>query len=88
MLNNEEIIKLIFGLKIKYLRQQKQYSYQQLSNLTGLVVSYLHDIEKGKKYPKVDKINVLADALGVDYNYLVSTQASKKNSTYRGFSAI
>ncbi len=78
MLNNEEIIKLIFGLKIKYLRQQKQYSYQELSNLTGLVVSYLHDIEKGKKYPKVDKINALADALGVDYNYLVSTQASKK----------
>ncbi|NJK84055.1 MAG: helix-turn-helix domain-containing protein, partial [Saprospiraceae bacterium] len=74
----EEIIKLIFGFKVKYLRQQKNFSYQELSDLTGLVVSYLHDIEKGRKYPKVDKINALASALGVDYDYLVSTQASKK----------
>jgi transcriptional regulator with XRE-family HTH domain/Zn-dependent peptidase ImmA (M78 family) len=78
MMTTEEIIKLIFGFKVNYLRQQKQFSYQELSDATGLAISYLHDIEKGRKYPKVNKINLLASALGVDYNYLVSTQASKK----------
>ncbi|MEM6965136.1 MAG: helix-turn-helix domain-containing protein [Bacteroidota bacterium] len=60
------------------MRQQKNLSYQQLKDLTGLSTSYLHDIEKGTKYPKIDKINALAKAFEVDYNDLVSTTASKK----------
>ncbi|MEN7551016.1 helix-turn-helix domain-containing protein [Rapidithrix thailandica] len=71
-------IKLIFAFKLKLLRLQKKLSYQELSDMTGLSTSYLHDIEKAKKYPKVDKINALAKALNVTYDYLVSTTASKK----------
>lgn len=78
MVSDEQIIRLIFGFKIKHLRQQKEFSYQQLSSLTGLSTSYLNDIEKGKRYPKPNKITSLAGALGVDYNYLVATNASKK----------
>ena len=51
-----DTVKLIFGLKVHYLRQQQGLSYQQLSEITGLAISYLHNIEKGKKYPKADKI--------------------------------
>jgi transcriptional regulator with XRE-family HTH domain/Zn-dependent peptidase ImmA (M78 family) len=78
MLNEDKIIRLIFGFKVHYLRRQKGYSYQELADLTTLSTSYLNDIEKGKRYPKPDKISVLAEALGVDYNYMVSTDASKK----------
>jgi len=78
MISDNEIIRLIFGFKVKFLRQQKSYSYQELSDHTGLSVSYLNDIEKGKRYPKPDKINALANALGVDYNYMVATNASKR----------
>ena len=78
MTNNQEIIKLIFGFKVKYLRQQKQLSYHRLSEMTKLSISYLHDIENGKKYPKADKIMTLAEALEVEYDYLVSLRASKK----------
>lgn len=78
MLNEDKIIRLIFGFKVHYLRRQKGYSYQELADLTRLSTSYLNDIEKGKRYPKHDKISVLAEALGVDYNYMVSTDASKK----------
>ena len=77
-MQNNEIIKLIFAFKVKYFRQQKEYSYQSLSDITGLSVSYLNDIERGKKYPKFDKINALAEAFGVSYDYLVSTKAPKK----------
>lgn len=78
MLTEIDTLRLIFGLKIQYLRRESGLSYQQLSELTGLAISYLHDIEKGKKYPKADKIMLLAKALGTDYNYLVSLDAGKK----------
>lgn len=78
MISDNDIIKMIFGFKVKYLRQQNGLSYKRLSQATGLSTSYLHDIEKGRKYPKVDKITGLAEALGVTYDFLVSTQANKK----------
>ncbi len=78
MLTDNQLIRLIFGFKVRHLRQQHELSYQQLSKLTGLSTSYLNDIEKGKRYPKPDKINALAEALNVDYNYMVSLNASKR----------
>ena len=78
MMRELDTVKLIFGLKVHYLRQQKGLSYQQLSESTGLAISYLHNIEKGKKYPKADKIITLARALNTDYNYLVSLDADKR----------
>src|SRR6185503_12669060 len=78
MLTDNDSVRLIFGLKVKALRQEKALSYQQLAEKTGMSLSYLHDIETGKKFPKADKILALAKALGVDYDYLVSLRASKK----------
>lgn len=73
-----DTVKLIFGLKVHHLRLQQGLSYQQLSDRTGLAISYLHNIEKGKKYPKADKILALAKALNAEYNYLVSLDADKR----------
>lgn len=66
------------GLKVQQLRKEQGLSYQQLSDKTGLAISYLHNIEKGKRYPKADKILLLAKAFDVDYNYLVSVDSNKK----------
>jgi transcriptional regulator with XRE-family HTH domain len=78
MMTDNDNVRLIFGLKVKALRQEKSLSYQQLAEKTGMSLSYVHDIETGKKFPKADKILSLAKALGVDYDYLVSLRASKK----------
>ena len=78
MLTENEVVRLVFGLKVRSLRQEKNLSYQQLSEHTGLALSYLHDIENGKKYPKANKILALGKALGVDYDYLVSLTGGKK----------
>ncbi|THU38352.1 helix-turn-helix domain-containing protein [Niastella caeni] len=78
MITENESIRLIFGLKVKSLRQERGLSYQQLADKAGLSLSYVHDIETGKKFPKSDKIIILAKTLGVDYDYLVSLRASKK----------
>ena len=71
-------IRQILGLKVRELRNKKRLSFQELSKMTGLSVSYLNEIEKGKKYPKGDKILQLAEALDVSYDYLVSLKVSKK----------
>lgn len=78
MLTDNDNVRLIFGLKVKALRQARELSYQQLAEKTGMSLSYVHDIETGKKFPKADKILALAKALGVDYDYLVSLRANKK----------
>ncbi len=78
MVNRGVDIRQILGLKVRELRNKKLLSFQELSKLTGLSVSYLNEIEKGKKYPKGDKIIQLAAALDVSYDYLVSLKVSKK----------
>lgn len=75
---NKTHIRLIFGLKLKQLRQERGLSFSQLSSASGLSTSYLNEIEKGKKYPKTDKIIDLAQALNVSYDQLVSVKLSKK----------
>ncbi|MEW7290216.1 helix-turn-helix domain-containing protein [Aquimarina sp. 2304DJ70-9] len=73
----EEYIRLIFGLKIKQIRTEKELSLFGLSKLSGLSKSYLNEIEKGKKYPKTDKIIKLAETLEVPYDQLVSLKLDK-----------
>ncbi len=73
----EEYIRLIFGLKLKQIRTERTLSLFGLSKLTGLSKSYLNEIEKGKKYPKTDKIVLLSEALDVPYDHFVSLKLDK-----------
>jgi XRE family transcriptional regulator, fatty acid utilization regulator len=75
---DEAHVKLIMGLKLKQLRTEKGMSLAELSMLTGISVSYLNEIEKGKKSPKADKVSALATALDVSYDWLVSLKMNKK----------
>ena len=70
-------IKIIFGLKLKQLRQERNLSLSELAKKSRLSISYLNEIESGKKYPKTDKIAVLSDALDVTYDKLVSLRLSR-----------
>ncbi|MDP6921931.1 MAG: helix-turn-helix domain-containing protein [Lutibacter sp.] len=73
----EEYIRLIFGLKLRQIRMEKSLSLFGLSKLTKISKSYLNEIEKGKKYPKTDKIALLANVLEVPYDNLVSLKLDK-----------
>jgi len=75
---NTDNIKLIFGLKLRQLRLDKGLSLNELSQKSGLSISYINEIEKGKKYPKSDKIMALASAIGEEYDSLVSLKLSKR----------
>ncbi len=56
----------------------KGLSLNELSQKSGLSISYINEIEKGKKYPKSDKIIALATAIDEDYDSLVSLKLSKR----------
>ncbi|MFA0960660.1 helix-turn-helix domain-containing protein [Roseivirga sp. BDSF3-8] len=75
---HENNIRLIFGLKLRQLRLDNGLSLSDLNKKSGISISYLNEIEKGKKYPKGDKIMSLAEALGVTYDHLVSLKLNKK----------
>ena len=75
---DREIIKQVFGLKIRQIRDKKKLSLSSLAAMTGLSKSYLNEIERGKKYPKLDKIMLLSNHLDIAYEELVSLKLDKK----------
>ena len=72
--------RIIFGLKLKHLRQKKKLSFEKLSEATGISISYLNEIEKGKKYPKEDKLASIANAFGMDTKELTLLELGKNLS--------
>ena len=75
---NNQNSKIIFGLKLRQLRIEQNLSSKELAKVAKISLSYLNEIEKGKKYPKPDKINRLAEVLGTTYEDLVSLELSGK----------
>ena len=64
--------RIIFGLKVKQLRTAQGLSFAELSKTAGMSLSYINEIEKGKKFPKADKVANLARALGATVEELTN----------------
>ena len=71
-------LRFILGLKLNQFRKQQDLSLAELAGRAGMAISYLSEIEKGKKYPKPEKILSLAKALGVSFDDLVSLHLGDK----------
>lgn len=54
-----------FGCKIKFLREQKNYSIEYLANIANIDRTYISDIEKGKRNVSLLVIEKLSKALDV-----------------------
>ena len=78
MLSHGQVVRLIFGLKLRELRQERGLTPAEMARACDVSVSYLNEIEKGKKYPKADKILSLSKVLGVSYDQLTSLTLSRK----------
>lgn len=75
---SEATLRLALSMKVARLRREQGLSLQALSDQSGLAISYLNEIERGKKFPKPDKILALARALGVEYQKLASPDLGEK----------
>jgi XRE family transcriptional regulator, fatty acid utilization regulator len=74
---NAEQLRLIFGAKLRQLRNETDLTLSELAAKAALSISYLSEIEKGKKFPTPEKIIQIAQALGSTYDELVSGQVSE-----------
>lgn len=70
--------RIILGLKVRQFRQERGWSFEDLSRETGISVSYLNEIEKGKKYPKSENRDILASALGTTGSFLASPELTRQ----------
>ncbi|MFN0216967.1 MAG: helix-turn-helix domain-containing protein, partial [Saprospiraceae bacterium] len=70
--------RIIFGLKVKQFRQERDWNFEELGMRTGISISYLNEIEKGKKYPLLEYRKRLAEVLEVPYDFLVSPELTKE----------
>ncbi|TDJ05383.1 MAG: helix-turn-helix domain-containing protein [Deltaproteobacteria bacterium] len=75
---NQDILKYTLGLKIKKFRTKRNLSLKKLAELSGFSTSYLNEIEKGKKYPKMEKLIPLASNLEIPVEELVSPKVDPK----------
>lgn len=69
-----DLVNIIFGLKIRQKRTQAELSLSEFAARCDLSPSYITEIEKGRKYPKTDKIMKIAEVLDLSYDELVSTK--------------
>src|SRR5215813_12247513 len=77
--------KVIFGMKLRQFREQAGLSLTDLGSRINLSTSYLTEIEHGKKYPKAEKIARMAEALGRNYDDLVSIRLDEQLSPLSDF---
>jgi transcriptional regulator with XRE-family HTH domain len=66
------LINIVFGMKIRQARTEAGLNLTEFAAQCDLSPSYVTEIEKGRKYPRADKIMRMAEVLGRDYDDLVS----------------
>ena len=76
MRESGDSLRLILGLKLRNLRLARGEALREIAERAGLSVSYMSELEQGKKYPKPDKLLRLAEALDVSYDDLVSMKVT------------
>ena len=58
------------GYRIRYLRQKKNWSIEDLALEAGINRNYLGDLERGMRNPTLVILNKIATALGIDLTIL------------------
>ena len=69
---NTRLVNIIFGMKVKHARQDSGLTLTEFAAQCDLSPSYVTEIEKGRKYPRADKIMRIAEVLDKEYDDLVS----------------
>lgn len=59
------------GERIRNFRQKKKFTLRELSQATGLSISFLSDIENGRRLPSLENLSKIAKALDVSISYLI-----------------
>lgn len=69
---SSNLVNIIFGMKMRQARTEAGLTLSEFAAACDLSPSYVTEIEKGRKYPRADKIMKMAEVLGKSYDDLVS----------------
>ena len=64
--------KILFGLKIKTIREHRKLSQSKLAEIVDISDNTLSNIETGKNYPHINTIIAISEALDVSLVFLLS----------------
>ena len=70
--------KEIFSINLKRMMDQRGVSRQDLSKMLGVSYFTISDWVNGKKYPRMDKVEMLADYFGVLKSDLIENKGTNK----------
>lgn len=68
-----------FGMRVKYLREQKKMSQEDLALEANLSKNYLSDIECGRRNPTLKVMDKIAKGLHIDLSTLLLGVGDKNN---------
>lgn len=74
-----ENISLIFGERVKNLRNAKKLSQEKLAELSGLHSTYIGQIERGEKSPTIESIYKISIGLDTSLSDLLKNISIKEN---------
>ncbi len=59
------------GMRIKYLRNQKKMSIEELALESSISANYLCELENGKRNPSLNVLDKIAKGLGISMSSLL-----------------
>ena len=69
-MRNRALQRVIFGIKMREARERAGIDLDQLAAYTGFKVKNLENVEKGRFDATIDIIYNIADALGMDFDFV------------------
>nr|WIE91289.1 helix-turn-helix transcriptional regulator [Mesorhizobium sp. WSM4875] len=70
----------VFGLNVQRLRRERKLSQEQLSFVSGRTRAYISSVEAGRRNATLDTVEILARALNVEPQELVSANPANKRA--------
>ena len=70
----------VFGLNVQRLRRERKLSQEQLSFVSGRSRAYISSVEAGRRNATLDTIEILAKALDVEPQELVSASIGNRRA--------
>lgn len=82
---------LNIGPTLKFCRESRHLTLQQLATLTGLAKSYLSRVENSQRDPTINSLDKISDALHIPLNIIIllaETKTESSSSIYDEFNNI
>lgn len=77
MENNGRWSKEVFARNLQHYMDREKMNQKEMAKVVGVSASALNDWMKGKKYPRIDKIEILANHFGILKSDLIEDKSQK-----------